>query len=211
MKSFLFFNSLNKELSLVFCLVDNFPNQFSFHSVNHKDTDAKITYCIKLDSIYENSLIISNTSIKNNIATLISYIRRDQEVTTKTVYYAMNVTPSEAEIFTMRYSINHTVHLYDVINIIVITDAILAAKQIFDMFIHPHQLHSIIISNNLRELINKNSNNLILFWDCSSSNKWPSHFLVDKELTHLKINPILLSKLSWKFSRKKECNFIIHE
>ena len=31
------FNSLNKELSLGFCLIDNFPNCFSFHTVDCKD------------------------------------------------------------------------------------------------------------------------------------------------------------------------------
>jgi len=43
-KVFPSFDSLNKELSPGFCLVDNFSDHFSFHSVNQKDTDSLITY-----------------------------------------------------------------------------------------------------------------------------------------------------------------------
>jgi len=38
------FDSLNRELSSGFHLVDIFSNYFSFHLVNQKDADAKITY-----------------------------------------------------------------------------------------------------------------------------------------------------------------------
>ena len=41
---FLAFDSLNGELSLDFHFVDTFPNCFSFHLVNQKDTNAKIAY-----------------------------------------------------------------------------------------------------------------------------------------------------------------------
>ena len=55
------FNSLNKELSLGFCLVDTFFGHFSFHPVNQKDANTKITHCNRFDSIYEDSLIDQNT------------------------------------------------------------------------------------------------------------------------------------------------------
>ena len=92
-------------------------------------------------------------------------------------------------------SINYAAQIQDVTQIIVIIDAIPAAKCIFDTFIHLYQLYSITISNNLRGFFNKNFSNSISFWDCFSSNKWPSHLLVDKELKYFKINPILPSKL----------------
>ena len=38
------FNSLNKELSPDFCLVDTFSDCFSFYLVNCKDIDTKIAY-----------------------------------------------------------------------------------------------------------------------------------------------------------------------
>ena len=132
-------------------------------------------------------LIISNTSVK------------------------MNVMSTEAELFAIRYSINCATQMQDVAHIIIIMDAIPAIKHIFDMSIHPYQLHSIVISNDLRGFFNKNFNNLISFWDCPSSNKWPPCLLVDKELKHLKINTVLPSKSSWEFSRKEKCNSIIYK
>ena len=59
-ENFPFFDSLNKELSPSFHLVDIFPNCFSFHLVNWKDANAKIAHCNKLNSIYKNSLIDQN-------------------------------------------------------------------------------------------------------------------------------------------------------
>jgi len=64
-----------------FHLVDNFPNCFSFHIVNFNDTETISAYLQSLDNILEKSflnlniiLIISDTSIKDNVATFISYI-----------------------------------------------------------------------------------------------------------------------------------------
>ena len=153
-KKFPSFDSLNRELSLGFCLIDSFLDYFPFHLVNQKDTNAKIVHCNKLNSIYKDSLInqdivliISDISIKNNIATLISHICREQEITTKTVYHAMNVTFTKAELFAIRYSINYATQIQDIAYIIIIMDATLATKCIFDMTIHSYQLYSITISN----------------------------------------------------------------
>ena len=74
---------------------------------------------------------------------------------------------------------------------------------------HPYQLHSIIISYDLRKFFNENSNNSITFWDCLSDDKWPPHLLVDKESKFHKISPILPRKTLWDFSRKEECNSIV--
>ena len=40
------FNSLNKELSLGFCLIYNFSNCFSFHIVDCKDVKARTAHCM---------------------------------------------------------------------------------------------------------------------------------------------------------------------
>jgi len=73
-----FFDSLNKELSLGFCLVDTFSSHFSFISVNQKDTDALKSYHNRLneDSLtnQDTVLVIVNASIKNNVATSVLYI-----------------------------------------------------------------------------------------------------------------------------------------
>jgi len=78
-----FFDSLNKELSPGFHLVDTFLDCFSFVSVNWKNPDALTFHCNRLKDIHKESLmnqdimlIIMDTSVKNNVATLISHICR---------------------------------------------------------------------------------------------------------------------------------------
>jgi len=122
-------------------------------------------------------LIISDASVKNNVVILISHICRGQEIIAKSIHHAMNITSSKAKLFAIRCGINHATQLQDVSQIVVITDAILAARKIFDSFIHPYQLHSIIISKDLRAFFN------------------------NKELKCLKINLILPCKFSWKLNR----------
>jgi len=75
------FNNLNKELSLGFCLVDTFSNYFSFNVVKCKDTKARTAHLNKLENVYRASkddlntlFIISDASLRNNIATSIIHI-----------------------------------------------------------------------------------------------------------------------------------------
>ena len=106
----------------------------------------------------------------------------------------MNITSTKVELFAIRCGINQAIQLEDINYIIIIIDAILATRHIFDTSIYPYQLHSITISNNLRFFFNKNFNNMISFWDCPSSDKWPSYLLVNKESKHLKPSPVFSSK-----------------
>jgi len=62
-----------------------------------------------LDKIFEDScidlntiIVISDTRIKNNITTLTSHVCSGQNILTKTIYHAVNVTSTEAELFTIR-------------------------------------------------------------------------------------------------------------
>ena len=110
-------------------------------------------------------------SIKNNIATLVSYIWREHEIIVRTVHYTMNVLSIEAELFAIRYDISQTSQMQDVSHIVIITDTIYTTKYIFDMFIHSYQLQSIAISSNLRKFFNKSNSNSISFWNCFSNDK----------------------------------------
>jgi len=49
-------------------------------------------------------VIISDTSVKNNTATLVLYIWRNQEIITKTFHYIINVSTIETELFAIRCS-----------------------------------------------------------------------------------------------------------
>ena len=112
----LFFDSLNKELSPGFHLVDTFLNYFSFLSVNQKNPDVLTFHYNRLINIFENLfinqdtvVIITNTSIKNNIATSVSHMYKRQKVITKSVYHAINITSIKAELFAIRCEINYAV------------------------------------------------------------------------------------------------------
>ena len=107
------FDSLYKELSSSFKLVDNFSNCFSFYIVNCKNKESKEAYLHKLNKIFEDTLsdsntiiIISNTSIKNNIAISILYIHSGYNTIAKTIYYTINITSIEVELFAIKYRIN---------------------------------------------------------------------------------------------------------
>jgi len=84
--------------------------------------------------------------------------------------YTTNISSTKVELLAIRYRINHAIHLPNV-NCIIITDTILGARQIVDILIHPYQLYSIMISENLKKFFNKNPNNIIKFWDCPDSVK----------------------------------------
>ena len=118
----------------------------------------------------------------------------------------MNVNFTEAKLFVIRYEIDQATKLHDILKIVIIIEAILAMKQIFDTSIHLYQIYSIAISKSFRQFFNRN---LILFWNCFDSIKWSPHILVENELKCIKINPILPSRTLWEFSRKEECNSII--
>jgi len=75
-------------------------------------------------------------SVKNNVATLVSHIHKNQEIIVETIYHTTNVNFTKARLFAIRCRINHTTYLQDVNCIIIITDAIPAAKQIFNTSIH---------------------------------------------------------------------------
>jgi len=107
------FNNLHKELSSGFQLVDNFSDCFSFYTVNCKEKEIKNAYICNPDKIFKDTLsdpkiviVISDASIKNNIATLISDVCSSHNILAKTIYHAINFTSTEVELFTIRYGIN---------------------------------------------------------------------------------------------------------
>jgi len=66
-------------------------------------------------------IVIFNASIKNNITTSISHIYNGQNIIAKTIYHAMNITSTEAELFAIRCGINQAIQVPKVEQIIVTT------------------------------------------------------------------------------------------
>jgi len=208
------FDTSHKELSSGFHLIDNFPNHFSFHTVNRQDKEIKSAHIRKLDRIFEDScldsktvLVISDASIKNDAVTSILHVYFGGNTIAKTIHHTIKVTSTEAELFAIRCGINQAVQVTEATHIIVVMDTIHSARSIFDSLIHPYQLLFLRCS----AFFNKSSSNTINFWDCPSKDKWAHHSIVDKETKQFICNPLLPCKSLWNFSKKIESDSIINE
>jgi len=90
---FPFFDNFHGELSAGFCLVDNFSNHFSFHTVNHKEKKIRNAHVQNLNKVFENFfsdsnivVIITDVSIKKICTTSISYVYFSGNIIAKTIY-----------------------------------------------------------------------------------------------------------------------------
>jgi len=100
-------------------------------------------------SIPSRVLIITDASIKNNIATSILHTHIHNRPVTKTLHHAVNITSIEAELFAIRCGINQATNYNDISKIIIVTDSIHAARKIFDPSLYPYQIHTATILNEL--------------------------------------------------------------
>ena len=150
-----------------------------------------------------------DASIKNNVTISIVHIHVCNKPVIKTIHHAVNVTTTEAKLFTIRCGINQASSILDIAKIVVITDLLHAIWRIFDFSSYPFQIHSVSILNELRRFFLQNSNNLIEFWECPSCYNWSLHKAVNRESKQF--YPILYYpyKLSWDFSKKSKCNNIL--
>jgi len=111
-----------------------------------------------------NSVItIINASIKDNIAISISHIYTYSKELSKKIHHIVNVTSTEVELFTIRYTINQSCHVANVHKIIITTDAIHVARNIFDLSIHLYQLQVVKVTQCLRVFFNRDLSNIVEF------------------------------------------------
>ena len=122
----------------------------------------------------------------------------------------VNITSTEAELFTIRCGINQVSCLNYISKIIIITDSIHAAKRILDPSIHSYQVQAAAILKNLRYFFNRHKDNSIKFWKCPSHLKWWLHNEVDKETKKFNLVPLFPCKNSWEFSKKCESDNILN-
>ena len=109
---FLSFDSLNKEFYLENRLVNSFSNCFSFYKADYSSKERKSHHCSLLDNIMLNTssnlsivIVVSDTSIKNNVTISIAHIHSFSNPLKKTLYHAINVISTEAELFAIRCGI----------------------------------------------------------------------------------------------------------
>ena len=184
-KFFPSFSFFNEEFKPGNHLINLFLDHFSFYSRSF-NTKKHIK---KLDNITlrasfnpSSTIIVSNASIMNYVATLIFHIHSFNKSIIKTIHRAINITTTEAKLFTIWYSINQAVASSNVNQIVVITDSLYNTRRIFNSSIHSYQIYSATISQELREFFSKNACNHITFWNCPSKQKWLLYHLVDKDI-----------------------------
>jgi len=147
---FPFFSPLHLELFPGSRIIDNFPECFSFN-LSNKEKNDKICFqqldnmILELSSSLTTAIIITDASIKNDIATSILHIYLANYPTTKTVHHIVFITSTKAKLFAIRCGINQACNKENMSKIIVVTDSIHAAKEIFDAKPHPYQSHTIAI------------------------------------------------------------------
>ena len=209
-----FFLFFDKEFDPGNQLIDSFPDWFSFHPCssnikNHIRNLNNITF--RVLSNPSSPIIISDTSIKNHVATSILYIHSHDKSVIKTIHWAVNITTTKAKLFAMQCGINQVVGISNINHIIIIIDSLHTTKRIFDSSLHLYQIHSAMISHKLREFFLKDSNNHIRFWDCPSKQNWPLHSLVDKDSKSFDSQSIFPCKLSWDYCKKHKYDSIFSQ
>ena len=150
------FDPLNHEFSPGNRIIDIFASHFSFHTFS-KCNDKDLNKCIQqfndlaieASGIPSIALIVSDASIKNNVATSISHIHIHNKLITKMLHHAVNVTSTEAELFAIKCSINQPIHYNKISKIIVVTGYIHAARKIFNSLLHLFQQQLAVV---LKEL-----------------------------------------------------------
>ena len=201
------FSPLNPEFAPGQRIIDNFSDHFSFNLANKKEkknnhrAQELDEMVLQNSSIPNTALVITDASIKKDIATSIVHIHSANYSLIKTVHHASFVTSSEAELFAIRCGINQACSLNNVSKIVVVTDSIHVAKKIFDPGSHPFQIHSAAILNNLQNFFTTNDSNFIEFWECPSKLKWKLHHEVDKDSKSFVITPSFPSKSLGNFAR----------
>ena len=109
--------------------------------MNYESKKSKAAHICKLDDVFYAStdsksvVVISDTSIKNNVTTFITHVHSLLNSIKKTIHYTVNITSIEAKLFAIRYSINQAIQIPGVACIIIFMNAIYAVYHIFFFFL----------------------------------------------------------------------------
>ena len=212
---FLLFSLLYPKLLPGSRIVDNFPEQFSFNLGSKKNNKLCFQQLdemvLQSSSSLSMAIIITDASIKNNIATSILYIHLVDHPLIKTVHHALFVTSTEAELFAIRYGINQACNKENMSKIIIITNSIHTARKIFDNKSHPYQIHTMAILNELYCFFTTSQENSIEFWEYPSHLNWRLYHAVDKDLKSFNPSPTYSCKISWDYCKKIDSNNTINQ
>ena len=143
-KCFPSFIPLHSEFSPGLRVINKFSDHISFN-VHDKGKDDKShahqldNMVLEFSSFSSTTIIVSDTSIKNNVATSILHMHINNKILIKTIHHTVYVTSTKAELFAIRCGINQATNFDNVSKIIVITNSIHVARKIFKSSVHPYQ------------------------------------------------------------------------
>jgi len=150
------FTPLHSEFFPSHRIIDNFSDQFLFNLHNKQKDNRTRTQqldnmVIKSSNSSSTAIVVTDASIKNNIATSILHMHTHNNPITKTIHHAVHVTNTEVELFAIRCSINQASNCDGISKIIIVTDSIHVAKKIFNPSLYPFQVHSVAILSKLQK------------------------------------------------------------
>ena len=216
-KVFSAFDLINPELQPGNRVIDTFSNHFSFHTFSRKNDPSFKSRLQQLDALVIESstssstaLVITDMSVKNNVALFIAHIHVCNKPVVKVLHNAVNITSSEAKFFALKCGINHMTLSHKISKIIVVTDSIHDTRKIFDPSSHMLQKQSTFVLAKLREFFDHCDMNSIKFWECPSKGNWHLHKAVNSDTKSFNLIPLLPNKYSWDFSKKLESNNILN-
>ena len=135
------FTPFHSEFSHSHRIIDNFSDWFLFNLHNKQKNNKSHTQQLN-NMIIESSnspstvIIVTDASIKNDIAISILHMHTHNNPITKTIHHAVHITSTEAELFAIRCGINQASNCDGIFKIIIVTDSIHVAKKIFDPSLH---------------------------------------------------------------------------
>ena len=207
------FSPLDPEFSPGHQIIDIFSNRFSFNLVNKKGKNQKNSRSQELDEMViqhssdpHTALVITDASIKNDIATSVVHIHVANQPLVKTVHHASFITTTEAELFAIRCGIYQALSHKNISKIIVVTNSIHVANKIFDCGPHPYQIHTAAILSKLQSFFSSNESNNIEFWECSSKLRQKFHHDTDKDSKSFSVIPSYPTKTLWDYCKKVDCD-----
>ena len=147
-------------------MIDIFLDQISFNLANKAKNESSCSRQLDDMTIQSSmsphiAIVVSDTSIKNDITTSVSHIYIHDQPLVKMVHHVAFVTSTEAELFAIRCSINQACNKANISKVIIITDSIHMAKKIFNTKSHLYQIHTSVILNELRQFFTKYQENHI--------------------------------------------------
>ena len=86
-------------------------------------------------------------TFKCKLCLIITHIHIHNRNVTKTIYYAVNVLSTEAELFAIKCGINQATNISGISKVVVITDLLHTTRRIFNSSLHSYQIYGVAISN----------------------------------------------------------------